>query len=543
MHLVDRFRDLVWRLPPATTDYRIHRDVEIPMRDGAVLRGDHYAPQGHAAATVLVRSPYGRRFPWSLEFGTNYASRGYHVVIQSVRGTFGSGGVFDPMVHETDDGADTVAWLRTQPWFNGSLATVGMSYLGYVQWALLREPPRELKAAVIIAGPHDFAEATWGTGAFTLTDFLGWTNMMAHIEDPGRVKAAVRRLTAPRAVARASRALPLGESARALLGDGGGWYESWLSHGSLDDEFWARMRGGEALDRVTIPVLLVGGWRDIFEDQTLAQYRALRERGVDVALTMGPWTHAQVMSRGAPVVAGEALRWLDTHLAGHARRRDEPVHVHVDGVGWRGLPDWPPAMPELVLYPAPHGRFLPKPPTDTATPSTFTYDPADPTPTVGGRLLNGRSVRDDTTLSRRSDVLTFTGEPLTEDTFVLGTPVVELVHSCDNPHRDVFVRVSEVNPSGRSVNVSDGFTRLSPGFASGTVRLELDAVAHRFAAGNRIRLLVAGGSHPRYARNLGTGEDVVDGRSMATATHTVHHGAGGFSRVVLPAGPRPSVLR
>lgn len=542
VHLLDRLRDRLWRLPAATTDYHVHRDIEIPVRDDVVLRADHYAPVGDAAGTVLVRSPYGRTFPWSLEFGSNYASRGYHVVIQSVRGTFGSGGVFDPMVHETDDGTDTVAWLRNQPWFNGALATVGMSYLGFVQWALLRDPPPELKTAVIVAGPHDFAEATWGTGAFTLTDFLGWTDMMVHQEDPDRLRNELRRLGAPKAVGRVANTLPLGESARTLLGEGGQWYERWLSHETVDHEFWSRMRAGDALDRIDIPTLLIGGWRDIFEDQTLTQYRRLRERGVDVALTMGPWTHAQVTLRGGRIVAGETLQWLDTHLADRATTRRDPVHIHVDGVGWVNLPEWPPAMPELVLYPAPHGRFLATPPTDTATPSTFTYDPADPTPTVGGRLLSGRSKRNDAALSQRSDVVSFTGEPLTEDTFVVGTPVVELVHSCDNPHRDLFVRISEVNPKGRSVNISDGFRRLPTDFTSGTVRLELDAVAHRFAVGNRIRLLVAGGSHPKFSRNLGTDEAVVDGRTIATATHTVHHGAGGISRVVLPAGPHPLFL-
>ena len=99
--------------------------------------------------------PYGRKFPFSLAFAQLYAARGYHVVLQSVRGTFGSGGVFEPMVNEADDGADTVVWLREQPWFAGRFATIGLSYLGFTQWALLQDPPPELAAAVITVGPHD----------------------------------------------------------------------------------------------------------------------------------------------------------------------------------------------------------------------------------------------------------------------------------------------------------------------------------------------------------------------------------------------------
>jgi predicted acyl esterase len=71
------------------------------------------------------------------------------------------------------------------------------------------------------------------------------------------------------------------------------------------------------------------------------------------------------------------------------------------------------------------------------------------------------------------------------------------------------------------------------------VRLELDAVAHRFSAGSRIRVIVAGGSHPRFARNLGTGEPVISGQSMKPATHTVFHGEGGQSRLTLPTGTQP----
>src|SRR4051794_14724157 len=145
------------------------------MRDGVDLVADHYVPDTSApAGTLLVRCPYGRAFPFSNLFGAVYAARGYHVIIQSVRGTFGSGGEFTPMVHEVADGADTAAWLRTQGWFTGSFATIGLSYLGFTQWALLMDPPPEMAAAVIIVGPHDFSESSWGTGAFTINDFLGW---------------------------------------------------------------------------------------------------------------------------------------------------------------------------------------------------------------------------------------------------------------------------------------------------------------------------------------------------------------------------------
>ncbi len=285
-------------------------------------------------------------------------------------------------------------------------------------------------------------------------------------------------------------------------------------------------------------MLLLTGWQDLFLEQTLAQYQRLREREVPVAVTIGSWTHTQLLTKGAPTVMRESLGWFDTHLAGHPTVRTRARCASTSTAhGWIDLPDWPPAMPEQVLYLQPTGRLGDAMPPDTAPASTFTYDPADPTPTIGGRLLSPEGgYRNDTRLAERADVLSFTGDVLSSDLYVVGSPVLELSHSCDNPHNDLFVRVSEVDAKGRSRNVSDGYLRGTPD--SRNVRIELDAVAHRFRAGSRIRVLVAGGSHPRFARNLGTGEPLISGRRLASATHTVHLGDGGTSRLVLPAGPR-----
>ena len=98
------------------------------MRDGIELKADHYAPlTNDPQGTILVRAPYGRGLPFSFIYAQVYAAREYHVVLQSVRGTSGSGGEFTPMVHEVDDAADTVAWLREQPWFTGTFGTIGLS--------------------------------------------------------------------------------------------------------------------------------------------------------------------------------------------------------------------------------------------------------------------------------------------------------------------------------------------------------------------------------------------------------------------------------
>jgi len=504
-------------LPRATTGYTVNQ-VQVPMRDGIHLVADHYAPTSCTrAGTLLVRGPYGRGFPFAPVFARLYAARGYHVVLQSVRGTFGSAGVFEPMVNEAADGADTVVWLREQAWFTGRFATIGLSYLGFTQWALLRDPPPELAAAVITAGPHDLFSSVWGTGSFAVNNFLAWCDLVSHQEDSRRITTGI-------------------PAARTLLGTGAPWFESWIEHSDSDNPFWHALRSSGALDGVQVPVLLLGGWQDIFLKQTLQQYGHLRRRGVDVALTVGPWTHTQMLGKGLATCARESLDWLDTYLGdGPTLRRPSRVRVYVTGQGWRHLSDWPPTTTERALYLRP-GRYLDETaPTDLkgVAPARFRYDPADPTPTTGGPLLSrSGGYRDDSRLALRDDVLAFTGATLTRDLCVYGNPVVELAHTSDNPHVDLFVRMSEVDAKGRSRNVSDGYRRL--GAATKTVDIELDEIAHRFRAGSRIRLLIAGSWFPRYARNLGTEEPMLTGRQSKPATHTVRYGR---SRLLLPVGP------
>ena len=520
------------RLPRPTTGYRVSREL-IPMRDGVPLLADHYQPTGEVSGTLLVRCPYGRGFPFSTVFARLYAARGYRVILQSVRGTFGSGGVFEPMVNEADDAADTVAWLRLQPWFTGRFGTVGLSYLGFTQWALLADPPPELAAAVVTVGPHDLHDSTWGTGSFSLYDLLGWTYLMAHQQDRPRVRAAFKQLTARGKVKRAAAGLPLGSAGRELLGDRCPWYEPWVAHPDADAPFWERLRYPTALTQTKVPVLLLGGWQDLFLDQTLTQFRTLRDHGAEVALTVGPWTHNEMLTGGLTTVTSESLDWLSTHLTGaDGPARSSRVRVYVTGANtWRAMPDWPPTTTDRSWWLQPDARLGDHAISADASDSvSFTYDPAAPTPTVGGRLLApGGGYQRDNALSERGDVVTFTSAPLTQDFEVFGCPVVELAHRSDNPHVDVFVRVSQVDARGRSRNVSDGYLRLPAG--SGTVRVELDEIAHRFTVGSRIRLLIAGGCHPRFARNLGTGQPAITGTDLKPATHTVRLAG---SRVVMP---------
>ena len=175
-----------------------------------------------------MRCPYGRGAPFSLLQAQLVAERGFHVLLQSVRGTFGSGGQFEPMRREASDGQDTVAWLRGQSWFDGRLATFGPSYLGFVQWALALDPPPELVAAVVVVGPHDFSRTAYRNGAFDLYNFLSWSDLIVNQERVNPLSGMVRQVTAaggcdPRLTGRRSAPAPATCSAPGRRGSRPGW--------------------------------------------------------------------------------------------------------------------------------------------------------------------------------------------------------------------------------------------------------------------------------------------------------------------------------
>ena len=527
----------IFKMPPGRHDYTLTPDVRVPMRDGVELLTDIYRPVGKSLGTLLIRTIYGRAGLITLLTARYYATHGYLVVNQSCRGTSGSGGDFEPFRPDIDDGADTVAWLRTQAWFDGRFALCGASYLGYTAWALMTDPPPELVAAVIAISAHDNHWVAHGTGAFSLEQILGLMDGFGHPE-AGLVGGILRLVTGVRRLKPGFEELPLVRAQETVLAGSSMPYREWLTSTDAEDPVWRPMRLGQALDRVVVPVLLHEGWQDRFPDQMIEQYERLRSRGVDVGLTIGPWTHVDVVTKGAGVVMEETLDWLAEHLAGTGRRlRPNPVHIFVTGANeWRWMPKWPPASTEHVLYLQPDGELGDTQPTSTAGPSTFTYDPADPTPAVGGRVINPAlgGYRDNRKLEERDDVLTFTGPPLNELLEVIGNPVLELVHRTDNPYADLFVRLCEVRKNGSSINVSDAFQRLEPEKSSGTILLRLEAMAHRFTPGTRIRLQISGGAHPRYARNLGTDKDQATSSELAPSRRTISHGDGGFSRILLP---------
>ncbi|MFB7274674.1 CocE/NonD family hydrolase [Streptomyces sp. NPDC056244] len=526
-------------LPAKRNKVRVERAVNVPMRDGVTLLADHYIPVTHEPApTILIRCPYGRGFPYDLMTGPPFAERGYHVLLQSTRGTFGSGGTHRPGADEPNDAQDTVAWLRTQDWFDGRLATAGGSYLGFTQWALAMDPPPELTAMVVMIGVHDLGLAGYSQGPLDLFNILSWCDLLSHQEQVGPMRGLLRMVRAERRLAPVLNRLPLRGAMDDTSGKATPWFDEWVDHTDPNDPYWEPYRVADALQRSTVPTLLIGGWHDFFLTQTLQQYESLRSRNVDVALTVGPWTHLNVDNK---IAMPQAIAWLDAHAAGRAPvRRDAPVRVFVGGAKqWQDHQSWPPeGGRRTTWYLQKDGRLADSPPTAASSTTGFRYDPKNPTPSVGGRVmaLSG-GARDNRKLEARDDVLVFTTDPLTAPFEFHGALVVELHITSDNADADLFARICDVDPAGRSVNVTDRIVRCTaqdtaPGHVR-TVRITIDPAAHRFLAGHRVRLQVSGGAFPRFARNLGSGEAPGTGTKTRTTTHLIHHDTAHLSVLTL----------
>ncbi len=539
--LLSRLIERLAKLPPATHRAgRVERDVPIPMDDGVSLRADVHHPAGaERLPTVLMRSPYGRRNVGRL-LGPVHARRGFRLVVESCRGTFGSGGTFRPQFDERADGLATLRWLQRQPWFDGRLAMSGPSYLGYVQWAIASDAGPALAALCPHITMSNLAAHWYAGGSFSLDDAIGWTAMVSTQE---RRFAGLAQLLGigPRRVARHIDELPLLTLDERIVGRRVPFWRDFVSHASVDDPFWAAADHSHRVADVRVPVAMVGGWYDIFLPLQLADYRALAGAGNPPWLVIGPWTHT------APAGMGEQLRdslaWFAAHLAGdRSRLRADPVRVYVMGAEeWRGFASWPPAGHAPEPWHLHAGGRLAREAPGVSEPDPYRYDPADPTPIAGGTLLSAAAGRrDQRATEARADVLTYTSDALERDVEVIGEVAAELFVSSNQGHFDVFVRLCDVDERGRSTNVCDGIERIAPGRwrrrVDGVlaVRVALWPTAQRFRKGHRIRVQVSSGAHPRFARNLGTGEPLATATTLRGSEQSVYLGPSWPSAIHLP---------
>lgn len=524
----------------------------IPMRDGTVLAADLYQPlTAESMPTLVVRTPYNRTAhdtPIGGIYAWHFASYGYNVVMQDVRGCFGSGGVFVPFIHEADDGADTLAWVTQQPWCNGTIGMWGASYLGYVQWAAAAAGRPELKALMPMLTRADLMHHN--ENGFPLDLLLRWMFSLVALNEPG--------LPYPERVRRIHDAelqdgylmpaffhLPLLTADEVAIGQPSELYRE-MAEAGADHRYW------DMVDHTNVVATgpracFLGGWHDIFLDGLLADFERQQAAGLRSCLLVGPWSHLDYEGY-VSTSFDQGLAWFDYVLKGNPTPpQKKPVRLYVQGAGeWRDEQRWPPPSTTVRLYlqgngAAKTGRLFLETPAAGAAPDPYRYDPADPTPNLGGPKLAGDAGPvDNRPLEQRADVLVYSTPPLRADLEIVGYVAAELYVRSSLPSADFFVRLTDVDVQGRSLNVCDGIVRVEPGrgelLTDGVVRVTvpMSATAYRFKSNHRLRVQVASGAHPRFARNLGAAGNQATLTTLTVADQIVYHDLAHPSALLLP---------
>jgi len=463
-------------------------------------------------------------------------------LVQSCRGTGGSGGKFDPFRQERADGIATLEWIKKQDWFPGVMGLFGYSYLGYAALSIAGDAGSELKALVVLFSTSDMGLHHYWGGSFTLEDAFLWTaiNFAKRARAPENIPPDKALLYLRKQIENAYNVLPLSELDKLVLGEEVEFWQNLLRHTSPDDPYWIDADHRERVRRIRAPTLLIGGWYDIFLPGLVRDYISLREAGVPVRLVVGPWTHIEGIMD--PRVIRESISWLRCHLLGDEKSRLPPsVELFVMGINeWRTYSSWPPPEYRHVkLYLHPGGKLEPSPPPESK-PDRYTYDPADPTPNIGGPKLVDGGPKDNRILEARQDVLIYTSDTLKEDLEVVGEIRAELYVRSNRECVDFFVRVLDVHPSGESINISDGIVSVKPGIfprdREGVLHITLSLwpTAHVFRRGHSIRILIASAAHPRYARNTCSCEPLATARTLLKAENEVFHDPSRPSAILLP---------
>ncbi len=400
-HLIQRLLRLD---PPQTRDLVTERDLRVPMPDGAVLLADRYAPRGAdpSLPTALIRSPYGRRGLIAAGIARPLAERGFQVLMQSTRGTFGSGGVLDPFRHEREDGLATLEWVVKQPWFGGTIVLAGGSYLGYVQWAVADSLPPEVKAMIPQVTESALTLEFLRKDGLSLETPFSWGVMVAGQE---RRLGMLRGMAHARKNRRALSTLPLGEADVAAIGRHSDYVQDVLAC-DADQPRWAGIDHRHRVAQVSVPVCSIGGWYDIFLPGQLRDFRILQEAGRPARLMVGPWTH--ISADGTPL--RESIEFGLAHARGDQPPPRPPVRLYVMGEeAWRDFDSWPPpGYPPQLFHLQPGGALSVQPVKGDgeaggeSAADRYRYDPADPTPAVGGvRMGRGSGRVDNTALEAR----------------------------------------------------------------------------------------------------------------------------------------------
>jgi putative CocE/NonD family hydrolase len=504
----------------------------VPMRDGIRLATDLYLPDGPGPFPVILeRTPYGRNEPSRSErtladptplsradFAKYYTDHGYAFVYQDNRGRHGSEGVFVKYLSDGADGFDCCAWILTQPWCDGRICTLGLSYAAHTQGAMGSAAAPGLVAQVLDSG--GFANAWKGGirqfGAFELKQAT-WAHRQAIASPEACADPVMKAALEAEDMRDWFTRMPWKEGHSPVRHHPD--YEAYLFEQWREGAwgpFWQQLGiWAEGFYHVYAPADCVhmSSWFDPYSLTAASNYRGLTDAGRGrQRLILGPWTHGNRSSRvfgdvdfgdAAPVDswAGDWRAYRLRHFEHVIDGTDNPepaVRVFVMGGGsggrtpaghldhggrWVALEDWPAPQSRRVAYHLHEDGWL-----DPAVPSggarSYDFDPSHPVPTLGGNHTSLEPVARAGSfnqvesaeffgcappylpLGSRADVLVFQTKPLAEDVEIIGLIEAELWVSTDAPDTDFTAKLIDVHPpsadypQGYAMLLADGIHRL-----------------------------------------------------------------------------------
>jgi uncharacterized protein len=573
--------------PPAVpTDIFIQHDVPMKTRDGVTLYADIYRPKSSGQfPVILMRTPYDKSVDWAVMPALRIVARGYVVIIQDVRGRYTSEGEWYPFKHEQADGYDSVEWAAGLPYSDGKVGMIGASYVGATQMlAAIAQPPHLAAIAPNMTASNYHDGWTYQSGAFEQWFDENWTSQLAQntltrLID-GNTNALVGAPTLPLVDYPVFNFGQLPADAK-LTQKLAPYFLDWLTHPDYDD-YWKQWSIEEHFSKISVPMLQVGGWYDIFNAGTLRNYLGAKKYGATEAartkqhLLIEIGGHAGFGRRigdvefGPHAVENEytnvILDWYDFLLKGinNEFATDKPVKLFVMGANeYRQEDDWPPPEAHFTKYflhsngkanslrgDGALSTSAPK----AESPDSYVYNPANPAPTMGGPLCCDAEhmepgPRDQRAVENRDDVLIYSIGPVAHDLEITGPVTADLFVKSSAVDTDFTGKLVDVAPDGFAQDLTEGILRMryraSPEHAElmnpgqvYEITLDLWATSDLVLRGHSLRLEISSSNFPRFDRNLNTGEEMRFGRNFVSATNTVLHDAQHPSALVLPVIPQ-----
>ncbi len=570
--------------PPGAYEVEVERNIMVPMRDGTQLATDIYRPKDVAGRlpTILIRLPYNKsayRFG-AIDPAQFFASHGYAVVVQDVRGKFASEGEFRVYQGEMTDWTDMFEWAAGQPWSTGQIGTYGCSYLGEGQLIAAQQRNAHHIAAIPQAAGGNLGRVGrlrefWGSvegGAFSLSLNFNWMPVFASVDKGARPAPKVD-------LASFLRTLPLIDMADRAGSPSWDW-RNFLER-PPNDPWWDAQGYLTEADSTGVAALQVTSWFDFAEEALIAanifRTNAINDRArTGQYVIISPTTHCISERASRETVVGDLpvgdarlhywdiyLAWFDRWLRGNVHAIDSLAHFQYYTIGrdrWQSSDTWPvKGMHETSFYLQSNGhaatatgdgRISLTPPTRDH-PDSFTYDPADPVPSRGSAVCCTGNPKDqpgsfdNADIEQRPDVLVYTSDPLADGMELTGSMRAEVYLSSDVLDTDVTVKLLDVFPDGRAMNMQDGITRARwrDGFDTPhmmergkvyEVPVTLRATSWYLRPQHRLRVEISSSNFPRFDRNLNTGGHNYDETTWRTAHNVIHHAPGSLSRVILP---------